>query len=322
MSYAYRSAYEHIVGMRLAETRLASEALEPMQPQFRAIRSARIARALAGGVGIVGVLCMIAFAAFDDGEGVTYALLGSVAASLATYALVRAGLEIANTVRSKARLALLTPSPRLTGQLDADIAAIDASHPLVEVARRLASVELWSTALPLAAISLLAPLTLHFGFASMTSSITDFGKWIRISLVIVGHAHLALLALSILFARRMAKSDFQALAAMSIHREWAKVWGLTIAVSAVPGALLLGVPPVLTALTGIAFIPLMFVLMHRRIMKERATLALAEEVSLRAATDSRPAVSALDQLAVRADGEVVYRADTFEQLESVRTARG
>ncbi|MBX3223387.1 MAG: hypothetical protein KF795_22940 [Labilithrix sp.] len=294
MSNAYRSAYHHIVGVRLAETKLARETVVPLLPRLRAIRSARIARALAGGVGIAGAVCLTASALLTSDGTPTHVLLGAGAASVATYLLARVVLGVAGSFRQARGWTL----PRLTGELDADLARIDASNPLHPLARHLGALEAWSTTLPLAAISLLLPLTLHYAFISVTGAETaeSFARWIRISLVIVGHAHLALMALAIAFGRKLSRLGGEGLATLSIHREWARAWGIVILVSAMPGLFLLAVPPILTAITGIAFIPFMFALTRRRLMNERATLELAEEATTaRVAGDLRVAPSSLEE---------------------------
>ena len=311
MSYAYRSAYQHIVGMRLAELKLARDMVEPLLPRIRSIEAARVARTLAGGVGIAGALSMVILACFGDTGDPSYALVGSGAAAIATYVLARGVLALAGRFHRAS-----PPLPRLTGELEVDLARIDASNPLRAIDQRVGELETWSTALPLAAISLLMPLTLHYAFAAVIAPDTaeSFANWIRLSLVLVGHAHLALMALAIAFARKMKKATSEELAQMPIHREWAKVWGLTIGVSALPGIVLIAIPPILTALTGIAFIPFMFTLMRRCVMNERSVLELADEaVRVRVEADAPSAMAALDEAAWR---EVAITHD------AVTSARG
>jgi len=295
MSDAYRSAYQHLIGLRLAEMKLARETIEPLLPSLHATRSARIARALAGGVGIAGVVLMVLLACVGDVSAPTYALVGSGIAAIGTYALARTAFAI----RTAARRTTM-PMPALTGALEEDLARIEASDPLRALHREVRSLEIWSTALPLVAISLLLPLTLHYGFLTLfgTESARDFATWIRLSMVVVGHAHLALMGMAIAFARKMDRSTSEDLGAMPVHREWAKAWGLTVGVSAVPGLLLMAMPPILVAITGLAFIPLMFVLARRCVMNERALLERAEDaVHVRVDDGAAPAITALDESA-------------------------
>ncbi len=287
MSHAYRSAYQHIVGMRLAKMQLAWETVEPLLPRLRAVGEARIARIVAGGVGLVGAAAVALLACIGDEEAPTYALVGSGVAAMLTLVFARGLLALGG------RLGRRSPvMPKLTGELEGDLARIEASDPLPAIHRRLDALEVWSTALPLAALSLLMPLCLHYAVAAMawSQSAEGFARWIRISLAIVGHAHLALLALAIRFARKLKRSDSEDLGQMAIAREWLKAWGITVGVSAVPGVLFLAVPPIITAATGIAFIPFMFTCMRRRVMSERATMELAEEtVHVRVSADDAPA---------------------------------
>ncbi len=310
MSSAYRSAYHHLVGVRLAEMKLARETVEPLLPRLRSIRAARIARALAGGVGITGAIMTAICACIDDGGGaVTYALLGSGAAALTAYALARFLLAFGRAHE--------WTLPRLTGELDADLARIESSNPFLPIARGLQALEVWSTTLPLAALSLLMPLTLHYAALALldSTSAESFAGWIRISLVIVGHAHLALAALAVAFGRRLTKLTGEGIGSLSIHRAWARAWGITIVVSAVPGLLLLAVPPILTAITGLAFIPFMFVFMRRRVMDERSAKELAEE-----ATTARIAADAGAQLA--ALEEVDWAEVAAPEVPALRALRG
>lgn len=271
MSHAYRSEYQQIVGARLASLQDARERMAPLLPQLRSIHAARWARALAGSVGITGAVAMAVLSAGQDvGGAPTYALLGSSVAAIATYVLARLVVPAATS------LSLSTPAPALTGDLRSDLAELDESDPATVVDRRLSRLEEWSTALPMAAISLLTPLTLHYVVAALGGdSASSFAKWIQISLMIVGHAHLTLMGLAIAFARKMTRASREELGRMSIHREWGKALGITVAASAVPGVLLLAVPPVLAAITGLAFVPFMFVFMRRRMIAERAIIDLA-----------------------------------------------
>ncbi|MBN9167651.1 MAG: hypothetical protein BGO98_25415 [Myxococcales bacterium 68-20] len=308
MSSAYRSAYHHLVGVRLAEMKLARETVEPLLPRLRSIRAARIARALAGGVGIAGAI-MTAVCACLDGYGVTYALLGSGAAALTTYVLARLLFAFGGAHE--------WTLPKLTGELDADLSRIESSNPFRPIARDLQALEVWSTTLPLAALSLLMPLTLHYGALALVAqtSPASFAGWIRISLVIVGHAHLALAGLAVAFGRKLTKLTGEGIASLPIHRAWARTWAITNAVSAVPGLLLLAVPPVLTAITGLAFIPFMFVFMRRRLMNERSAIELAEE-----ATTARIAADAGAQLEALA--EVDWAEVAAPEAPALRALRG
>lgn len=272
--HAYRSEYDHVIGLRLGELRENREILDPHLPKLHTMARARIARALAGGVGVLGAVACVVLALTNVREELTYTLVGSFAAMFVTYILARVVLGIAGAAGRRWRTASENVKVPLTGDLHKDLEALHESEPFRVLERKVAPLETWSSALPLAGLSLLTPLTLHWLFIQMIDheSPSSFAEWIRISCVVVGHAHIALLVMAIKFAKRLRSLSAHDIQNMSIHREWLKAWGITIGVSCVPFILLFAVPPILVAITGIAFIPIMYAVMRHRILSERQTL--------------------------------------------------
>jgi hypothetical protein len=221
---AYRSADAPILRQRRAEVEAEQELLEPELPALRDLLAARIARIVSGATGIAGAFIVCIVSIGDDKVAPTAALLLSVAAMFATWAITRIAFAFAPAKR-------LIPKKVLTytGHLATDVAAIDAMKPWPEVEQKLHAVESASTALPVAAISLLAPLTIHYPFAMVffDADTDGFSKWIRMSLVIVGFAHLTLMALAIRFAKRMSAMATEDIVEMPIHRQWLATWGRT-----------------------------------------------------------------------------------------------
>jgi hypothetical protein len=296
MSHAYRSSYQHIVGTRVAEVKLAADQLAPLLPHLRSVLAARRARVAAGTVGVAAAI-LVAAASIADDTAPTLVLIGGGGAALLTYVMGRA--------LGALRGAGVGRIPALTGHLDADLARLEAESPvraIASVTEETDRLETWSTGLPLAAIALLAPLTLHFGFwvllcaphASLESCFRDFTQWIRASLLIVGHAHLALVVCTARFARKMRRLDAPQLGAMSTGPEWAKALGLAVLVAALPGLLLFAIPPLLAAGTGLAFIPFMYVFMHHRLRTERTILQLARDAAQVRIADPSAASAALE----------------------------
>lgn len=272
MPNAYRSDPEQFVRLRVAQLEAARERLEPRLPVLRAIYVARMSRMLGGAVAIGGaagvVLSVLA------GVNATTVLCGAGASGLLAYGLGR----IAFPLSARRGLTAEVGALRLSGNTQADLMAIDAANPALLIEKKLARLDTWSSALPLAAVSLLTPLLLHFVVALLLgSSLHEYDKWIAISMALVGHAHLALVAMVIRFARKMARADVDSLAAMPIHRAWGAALGVAVAVSCVPGILFLAVPPVLSVITGLAFIPWMYIAMHRVLCRERRTISLVAE---------------------------------------------
>jgi hypothetical protein len=204
-------------------------------------------------------------------------------ATLLLFAAPVAGLVARTCGRLFARAWLastLDAPPRLTGDVVADLARIEAADPLRasrEIAMRW---ERASVALPLAATAMLAPLTLHglvYGVlcapsgSLSASSASDFGTWIALSALIVGHAHLAVLIGSVRWAHRLRATPTAALG-QGLHKPWGMTLLVAIGVACIPGIVLLGIPPVLVAVTGIAFLPATFGLAARTIVSERFAL--------------------------------------------------
>ena len=280
MSSAYRSAYDHIVGLKRDEIREAREELEPIVPGLQDVIQARMARIIGGITGVCGAAAMCFFAATTTDNRATYALLFGTIALGTSWAAARALLALSHRVRR------LPAEPPLTGELDRDLGLLEASD-LRKHARALEQradkLEVASIALPMAGLTFLLPLFLHWLFAAMfmTQSTREYSEWIRISLVIVGHAHIALAVLGYLFARKIHRSTISVIQGLRIHREWARMWLITIGVSCLPGVVLILVPPILVALTGIAFIPAMVLALHHAVLTERMKLAMAVPERLR-----------------------------------------
>ena len=168
----------------------------------------------------------------------------------------------------------------LSGNAAVDLARIDALDPLRasrEVAMRW---ERASVALPLAAVAMLAPLTIHgvvwgmLSWPTMTSSsspLSDYGKWIALSALIVGHAHLAVLIGSVRWAFRLRETPTVRVR-LDLHKHWGVTLLVAMGVACVPGIVLLGIPPLLVGITGLAFLPATYALAARAVVSERFEL--------------------------------------------------
>ena len=185
--------------------------------------------------------------------------------------------------RAVARLWLarrLDAPPRLTGDVAADLARIEAADPLRasrEIAMRW---ERMSVALPIAAASILAPLTIHgIVFCTLSvpsggvtaSAVDAFGTWIGLSALIVGHAHVAVLVGTVRWAYRLRATPTARLR-VDLHKHWGKTLLVAVGVACIPGIVLLGIPPLLVAITGVAFLPAAFGIAARAVVSERLEL--------------------------------------------------
>lgn len=120
-----------------------------------------------------------------------------------------------------------------------------------------------SLAWPLAGLAIALPLSLHSVFL-LTDPNAKLGEWIVMSWAIVGHVHLALAGMAAWRMKRLVAGE-RGLSAAGIY-------GITVAIAMVPGAIFLLIPPMLVAVTGLPFLFLLW-LPERLIAHERAMLA-------------------------------------------------
>jgi len=256
--------------------------LSVLAPTFRGIYARRAARAAAGAVAAAGGVAVLAVALaagvgrpmFGPNEAATGSLTLALGATwlcaLATYALAR-----------------VWAASRFDDELFAQLAPTGELHTDVERARRLGPREIGmalarrreraSVGLPLVALALLAPLSLHYLCLAVLDgrwpSGARFDGWIVLSAVIVGHCHLVLAIQAWLFARRLGERGGADVAGYAARAGWS-AWTWTLAASAIPGLLLYGVPLFLVGVTGV-FIPVAFASMGVRVRGERVQLSVA-----------------------------------------------
>jgi hypothetical protein len=275
---AYRSL-EPVLLQRVAELRERREHDAVFVDVARRVASRRVGRAVGGGVGVA--IAVLAFALglvafFRRGE------LGHPDLRTSTELLFLAwpsALVAGALARLLARsLVALGGRVTMSGNLSIDLARLEGADPLREACDLARAWERRSAALPMAALSLLAPLTIHgivwFALASAQtadSAMDDFGTWIAVSVILVGHAHLALLVCAVRWAYRLRSVETRMLR-VGLGRAWGTALLVSGGVACLPGVVLLAIPPILVLLTGMAFVPLMYHLTARMIEGERRAL--------------------------------------------------
>lgn len=133
-----------------------------------------------------------------------------------------------------------------------------------------ARVEPLSYSLPLVGLALVGPLSLHAPlFVLAQDGLLALGRWMAISAVLVGLAHITLAALSVRFARKLHRGTLT----RSPEREALRAVGFTTLAACVPGFAWLGIPPIIVAITGLLFVPAAFAVIARCRGFERAVLA-------------------------------------------------
>ena len=273
MSLAYRGL-DYAAERRYAEVAdVADESPALLAAERRIARSAAGLAATLGGVALF-VSAFLSFRRLDifpyGPAGATHIwltaeLLGAGARSIATYALSRPLAQL------YLRRVVTRPLLR-TGDAVVDLANLVTVGPRRRLVRFASRLEHMSILMPLVGMSLLLPLTIHAGVALMTGSLGTYDRWIVASALLVGHAHLVLCLCCWSYARRVRSSTADELARRG-HRDWARALGFTTLAAAVPGLLLLAVPPVLTAVTGVFFIPFMYGHLRSHVIEERASLS-------------------------------------------------
>lgn len=125
----------------------------------------------------------------------------------------------------------------------------------------------WSLALPMMGLSLLLPLSIH-ALAHVALGVDHFAGWAAISVIVVGHAHLALAALCARAAFRVSRGEPRqsALAVLFI----------VAGVACVPGLVAFAIPPVLVFFTGALFVPWMLRAVDRTAERERREMGFGQ----------------------------------------------
>lgn len=256
--------------------RMTIDALrKPAEPVFMA-RCARMAagRVLVGGAMamiVAGIAILLLENDYLGGRAwdhnlLTAILLGTWPAAGVAFLLARTWAQ-ANFERRL--LAPLAP----TGDAHVDLERARRFDPGQHAMRMLVALEPASMAPLLAGAAVLLPLTLHF-FAGLLlgTDIGSYDSWIAISAIAVGHCHLILAVRAWRYGRQLATMPTMALLHHSYEPGW-KTYGIVLAASLFPGVLLMFVPIILVALTGV-FIPLIYGWAARRIANERDALTM------------------------------------------------
>jgi hypothetical protein len=268
---AYRSL-EPVLAQRIAELRERRARDSVLVRVVEGVYVRRVGRAVGGFVGVLMAVAAFALAVLGDGDH----------RGIAT-AVLLLGWPVALLGGAWGRLLAVgsfghAPLPASTGDAAGDLALLEARDPLRAARDAAASWERSSAAFPLAAASLLAPLTIHFLVYAVfdvahfgASTFEDFGGWAAISVVIVGHAHLALLVCASRWAyglRTRATDEIP----LDVNRAWLEALLISAGIACLPGIVLLAIPPILVVLTGLLFVPLMFKAMARVVVGERGVL--------------------------------------------------
>jgi hypothetical protein len=161
-----------------------------------------------------------------------------------------------------------------SGDARVDVERLSYRTPAADAADLVENLERKSLAWPLVGLSLVTPLSIHMALACLFSMpLQSFDTWIAISLVLTVPAHVTLALFAAEFARDVSAAGAHDAPNRSAGRAALRAWGITVVVSLIPGVVLLGIPPLLVAATGV-FIPIMFSVARNMALTERGRLAL------------------------------------------------
>ncbi len=190
-------------------------------------------------------------------------------------------------------LVLAWPVAAAAGLFTYAITRATAQHgqSAADLERTLYGLEVPGLAAPAAGLAFALPLTAHLVIATLkaltsavTTSPTEFSNWMVMSGIIVGHAHVAVAIHAYLTIDRMHRLPSDEVPARGA---WLQALGIATLCGAVPGAILILIPPVLVLLTGLPLLPLLYGFVRRTFIDERAHIAttLAQrELPIAAAT--------------------------------------
>jgi hypothetical protein len=184
----------------------------------------------------------------------------------------------------------LWKGPALTGDPHVDLVYLQEHDPLEELRARARRWEHASAALPMIGLVMLAPLTLHWIVKTIgdvgdgEAAAEGFATWIAADATYFGLAHAALLTHAVVWTRSL-RARPTATVCDGVHTAWMKALALAVIAAFVPAVFIDGAnpgflafapympgPPVLAAVSGLAFVPHMYWLTARRVRAERQRL--------------------------------------------------
>jgi hypothetical protein len=251
MKDVYRER-EVTMALRFADgiRRLADEAERAERSVDAAVHARRSARVVAGVTGATGGLAVLSLGglgwAYRELWDAAVVLLVVMPAVIALAYGVQRGLAPSFLRRRVAGLW------RPTGRADFDLMCLEATSPERFVAEDTRRLEVAGIAAPLAAAALLGPLTLHLlvgGPALVNDSLADltqFGPWLGLSAALVSHAHLFVACAFYYCARSLARGEV-----VRPLRYGLATATIAAICAAIPGAMLIMLPPLLTFATGV-----------------------------------------------------------------------
>jgi hypothetical protein len=245
--------------------------LARVEPLPKQLLRRRIARSVAGGVGIAAGLLMFLTPLVTYLIGLEKPGWLVVGWLFAAPPLALLGYQLGWVAGRGHTSTCMHEGMALSDDAVADLERLEHTPPpaelLIDAAARW---ERRSVGLPLAAAALLLPLALHLTVYALffdRFNVNDFAVWITISGVVVGHVHLTLAVLAWRYVGKASRGRAEA-------ADLWRVWWVSALISLVPGVVMMAIPPILVAVTGLAYLPLL-VWARRLLEAERLQLGAA-----------------------------------------------
>ncbi|MEO1336667.1 MAG: HEAT repeat domain-containing protein, partial [Myxococcota bacterium] len=206
------------------------------------------------------------------------------------------------------------PAPALTFPVDDDeeahfvpVAWVDPQlRALCDAQASLAK----SLFLPLIGVGLLLPLSLHLLVAVVIGAFSwiGFGLYMAISAITLLPAYGVLIRQCIRYGRSLAGMSAEPV----LDQPGGHALAVTFLASFVPGIMLMGVPPVLVAVTGALFIPAMFAVARATYHREALSIRAHEQALVEG--DSEVVLQSLRAALLRIDVDLATQVTAFRIL--------
>lgn len=277
----YRNQLNSLLRLHLELSERRHRELEQLPGEVRSLYARRVARTVAGVTSFVAMTCvfllsaaMMVYYAFDIPRPVAFAI---GVATVSTWGVIALSYFAARWWANRwfsRRLVLQEAS-----DIHASISYLTRFDPREVVSKTVGQWERRGIAWPLMGIAMIAPLMIHYFVASLLSGqlapLDEFGMWVGLSALIVGHVHYFVGAQGAAFARDVVESTDDRLPLLK-GRGW-RALVVAVGTSLMPGLAALGIPCLVVALTGVVFLPACYWAMHVLAIRERDALALLND---------------------------------------------
>jgi len=255
--------------------------LQELPGELRTLYARRVARTVAGITAFVGMTAvflsaagMMIYFAFDIPRCIAS---GIGVATVSVWGLTPLAYGVSYWIADRSLERRLTPET--APDLHASLSFLKYFDPRRLVASAVGPWERRAIAWPLMGIAMTAPLMIHYVVASLLTgqpaSLDEFGMWVGLTALIVGHVHYFVGVQGVSFARDVVASPVERLPTLK-GRGWRALL-VAAGTSLMPGLAALGIPCMVVVVTGLVFLPVSYWAFHVIAIRERAALRVVTE---------------------------------------------